>query len=255
MPTEKYSTTQSIGKSIGKYDPPKASLWWWEEVRFHCSVEWHFTLMTSRFAPTLYSWGRRLSGKLESFYPSIDNIAKYFGCDRTTVLRALKELVHCGWAEVLHREPGKPVTYRFISHKEWARVHPDCCLVKDSMPWEGEGDALARQLHSVSGGLAKFYHGHMTGLRKSGLPDDQIVSEFRVFLDRNPQHGQDWKSVYYRFRRYVLRVAADLRKAAGAKNSSGDQSHRSDTYQSRACDAHQAHRSDTHQSHRCDTSI
>jgi hypothetical protein len=106
------------------------------------------------------------------------------------------------------------------------------------MPWEGQGDLLAQQLHTVSGALAKFYPNQMTGLRTSGLPDDQIVTEFRAFLDRNRQTGQDWKSVYYRFRRHLLRLATDLRKAAGTKNSHSDQS--------RGCD--------THLSHRCDTS-
>lgn len=105
------------------------------------------------------------------------------------------------------------------------------------MPWDGEGDPLGRQLFAASGGLAKFFPGQMTGLRKSGLPDDQIASEFRIFLDRNPQRAQDWKSVYYRFRRYLLRLAAGLRKAAEVKNSSSDQSLIRDTYQS--------HRGDT----------
>ena len=151
-------------------------------------------------------------------------------------MRALDELVECGWAEVIHKEPGKPVTYRFVSHKEWARCHPDYCIVKDSMPWEGEGDPLARQLQVVSGGLAKFHPNQMNGLRKSEWPDNEIVTEFRVFLDRNPQQGRDWKSVYYRFRRHLLRVAADLLKAAGAKNSSSGVSRGCDTYQSRGCD-------------------
>jgi hypothetical protein len=232
----KYSTKQSSGKSSEKHSSNKNSLWEWEEVRFHCSSEWHFASMTSHFAPILHSWGRRLSSKLESFYPAVDNIGRHFGRDRTTVMRALEELVECGWAEVIHKEPGKPVTYRFVSHKEWARNHPDDCVVKDSMPWEGEGDPLAQQLHVVSGGLAKFHPNQMNGLRKSEWPDNEIVTEFRVFLDRNPQQGRSWKSVYHRFRRHLLRVAADLRKAASAKNSSSEVSRGSDTYPSRGSD-------------------
>ncbi|HKW61035.1 MAG TPA: hypothetical protein VJN89_00700 [Candidatus Acidoferrum sp.] len=152
-------------------------------------------------------------------------------------MRALEELVEWGWAEIVHKEAGKPVTYRFIDHGEWALVHPGYCVEKSTMPWEGEGDPLAKQLHAVSGGLVKFYPGQMTGLRKSGMDDDQITAEFRIFLDRNPQKGQDWKTAYYRFHRHLLHLAADLRKVANAKNSCSGVSRGSDTYQS--------HRSDT----------
>jgi len=174
--------------------------------------------MISRFAPLLYSWGRRLSANSGSFYPSAVNIAKHFDRNRTTVMGALEEMVNEGWAEVVHEEPGKPVHYRFIDHEEWAKKHPGCCVEKDTMPWDGEGDPLGRELYAVSGGLAKFLPGQMDGLRKSELPDEQIAVEFRVFLERNPQKGRAWKSVYYRFHPYLLNRAEDIRKAA-AKNS------------------------------------
>jgi hypothetical protein len=122
--------------------------------------------------------------------------------------------------------------------------------VKNSMPWEGEGDLLAQQLHAVSGGLAKFYPNQMTGLRESGLPDEQIVIEFRAFLDCNPQKGQDWKSVYFRFRRYIHGLADDLRKAVDAMNSRRGVLRECDTHQSRTCDTPQSHRGDTYRAHR-----
>jgi helix-turn-helix protein len=234
----KNSTEQSDGSQAEKRTLSSASLWA-DEGRFHCSWEWHFSSMTSRFAPLLYSWGRSLSFKTKSFYPSVDNVAKHFGRNRTTVMLALKELVDLGWAEVMHKESGKSVTYRFIDHEEWARSHPDQCLVKQTTPWEGEGDPLGRQLHAISGGLAKFYPNQMAGLRKSRFSDEQIANEFGVFLQRNPQTSPMWKSVYHRFRRHLFGVAADLHEAIKAKNSRSGVSRRSDT----------------HQSHRCDTSI
>jgi hypothetical protein len=192
------------------------SLWREPGNPFHCSWEWHFRPMISHFAPLLYSWGRRLSANSDSFYPSAVNVAKHFDPDRTTVLSALEEMVSEDWAEVVHKEAGKPVTYRFIDHEEWARNHPGCCVEKDTMPWEGEGDPLGKQLYAISGGLAKFLPGQMKALRKSELPDVQIAAEFRIFLDRNPHKGRGWKSVFYRFHPYLLRLAKDLREAAAA---------------------------------------
>lgn len=208
----------------------------WDENPFHCSPEWHLASMKSRFAPILYSWGRGLSFKTDSFFAAIDNIAKYFDVDRKTVMEALKELVECGWAEVTHKEPGKPVTYRFVDHEEWAREHPDKCIEKATMPWEDDGDPLGQQLHAISGGLAKFYTNQMTGLRKSGLPDQRIATEWRIFLGGNPQTGRQWKGVYFRFRKHLLQVADDLRDAANAKNSSSRESAGTDTYQSAGTD-------------------
>lgn len=197
---------------------------------FYCSWEWHFAQFSSRLAPLIYSWGCCLSNKSGSFYPSVENMASHFCRDRTTVFRALQELVSIGWAEVIHREPGKPVVYRFIDHEEWARSHPNECIEKNVMPWEGEGDSLGRELYAVSGGLAKFLPYQMTGLRKSGFTDPQIVSEFRIFLDRNTQTGSDWKNLYYPFRSHLIRLAKSLSKAAAEKNSCNDPSRRSDPY-------------------------
>jgi hypothetical protein len=180
----------------------------------------------------LYSWGRRLSANSDSFHPSAVNIARYFDRDRTTVLSALDEMVNAGWAEVNQREPGKPVVYRFIDHDEWAKDRPGCCVVKDTMPWEGEGDPLGKLLYATSGGRAKFLPGQMDGLRKSGFPDEQIVTEFQVFLEWNPQKGPGWNSVYYRFHPHLLRLAKDLREAVAAKDSCNGVSATSNTHQS-----------------------
>ena len=191
--------------------------------------------MNSHLAATLYSWGRRLSAKSNCFFPSVNSVATYFGRDRTTVLRALQELVQQGWSEIVQREPGKPVVYRFLDHDEWARTHPGCCLQKDAMTWEGDGDRLGRALFAASGGQAKFLPNQMNGLRTSGLEDDEIARGFRVFLDRNPQAGRAWKGVYYRFRTHLLRLADDLLNRAAAKNTYNAESHRRDTWQSHGC--------------------
>src|ERR1700722_7797602 len=207
---------------------------------FHCSVEWHLSRLSSKLAPLLYGWGRRLSWSSESFYPSVESMAIYFSCDRTTVFRALQELVGDGWAKVVREEPGKPVVYRFIDHVEWARENPDYCLQKDEMPWEGQGDLLGQRLFSISGGKAKFYPRQMKGLRKFGLDDVQVELEFRSYLDTASPTGNEWRRIYFNFLIHLRRVVAT--DAALISRSGG--SHRSDT--------HPSHRSDTHPSHRCD---
>ena len=228
--------SQSSAKSSEKQESPDSV---WETNHFHCVAEWHFASMTSCFTYLLYSWGRYLSRNSGTFYASIDNIARFLRRDRTVVMRALKEMVEHGWAKVRHKEPGKPVAYRFIGHKEWAAAHADQCTVKDSMPWEDEGDPLVPQLCAVSGGLATFRPGWAKTLREvSGLSDEQIATEFRAFLDRNPQKGRDWKlNFYLRFKNHLIDVSDDYTDVAeNTKDSSNDQSRGSDTYQSRGSD-------------------
>jgi hypothetical protein len=209
-----------------------------EQNPFHCSTEWHLNDLNSRLGPVLYSWGRSLSFKSDRFFPSVNSIANYFGCDRATVFRALQELVDYGWAEIVQREPGKAVVYRFLDHDDWAKMHPDLCIEKDVMPWEGQGDPLGVALYSASGGKAKFLPRQMNGLRKSGFTDDEIVLEFQVFLSRTPQTGSQWIGVYYRFRNHLVRTANDLHQAAAAaKNSSSEGSHGRDPHQSHVCDS------------------
>jgi len=236
MPTENFKE-QGASKSRGNAPSGSKTLWTEPFNPFHCSAEWHYREMTSRLAGHVHSWGRRLSANSEAFYPSVESISKYFARHRTTVFKALQELVDTGWAEVIKREPGKPVVYRFLDHDDWSKNHPGLCNEKDSMPWEGEGDELGRTLHSVSGGRAKFLPRQMDGLRKIGLDEEQIVIEFRIFLNQNPQQGAGWKRVYFRFRTHLLRVAKSLSETAPAKNSCSDPSRVRDPYPSRGSDS------------------
>jgi hypothetical protein len=232
------ANTNSQGNSPSrKNSTPSQNPHWSEPGNpFHCSAEWHLQELNSRLTPTLYFWARRLSSKSDCFFPSVESIAGYFCRNRTTVFRALQELVQCGWAEIVRREPGKAVVYRLLDHDDWAKMHPDLCIEKDVMPWEGQGDSLGAALYAASGGRAKFLPRQMNGLRKSGFADDEIVLEFRVFLSRTPQTGGEWKGVYYRFRTHLFLVANDLRRgAAVTKNSGSKESHGRDPYPSHAC--------------------
>jgi len=226
------SSPQSSPKSVST----EISLRSEDQSSFYCSVEWHLRELNSGLAPLLYSWGRMISFKSDRFFPSVESIARYFRYNRATVFRILQELVKCGWAEIVQQEPGKAVVYRFFDHDEWARMHPNCCIAKDVMPWEGHGDPLGMALYAASGGKAKFFPRQMNGLRKSGFTDDEIVLEFQVFLSRAPQTGGDWKGVYYRFRTHLFRAAKDVHmEVATAKNTSSEGSHGRDPHPSHAC--------------------
>jgi hypothetical protein len=211
----------SVGTSRKNRPPTRLS-------SFYCSPEYHLQRMRSGLAPSLWGWGRRLSSVSECFWPSINQIAEYFNRDRTTVMRALFELVGEEWAEVIDSEPGKTVNYRFLSHDEWAKKHPGKCVVKERMPWDGEGDVLGARLYAISGGRAKFLPNQMNGLRKFGFEDDTIATEFKVFLDRNPIRGAAWRGVYFRFHDCLAVISDDITKA----NSRSNQSHPRDPHQS-----------------------
>jgi hypothetical protein len=230
------NSNSSLSPASSGKAPSRKKAWSAPENSFHCSAEWHLKSLNSRLACPLYTWGRRLSANSTNFFPSVESIANYFDCNRTTVFRALQELVAYGWAEIVRKEAGKPVVYRLIEHEEWSRNNPDCCTEKDTMPWEGQGDSLGKALYAASGGSAQFLPRQMKGLRSSGFSDNEITHEFQIFLDRNTQKGGEWKSVYYRFRTHLLRLADALRKAAADKNSCSEESHVCNPHASLACD-------------------
>src|SRR6267154_5109805 len=161
------NSNSSLSSASSGKAPSRKKAWSALENSFHCSAEWHLKSLNSRLACPLYTWGRRLSANSTNFFPSVENIANYFDCNRTTVFRALQELVAYGWAEIVHKEAGKPVIYRLIEHEEWAKNNPDCCTEKDTMPWEGQGDPLGKALYAASGGRAKFLPRQMSGLRSA----------------------------------------------------------------------------------------
>jgi hypothetical protein len=193
---------------------------------FYCSAEWHLREFNSRLAPVLYFWGHKLSYKSGCFFASVESVAEYFCCNRSTVFRAFQELESGGWIEAIRREPGKAVVYRFLNHDDWAEMHSGMCIEKDVMPWEGQGDPLGKALYAASGGLARFLPRQMNGLRKFGFTDDEIVLEFQIFLSRTPQSGRVSRNSYYSFRTHLLTAANNLRqRSAAIKNSSNKESH------------------------------
>jgi hypothetical protein len=205
-----------------------------EESPFHCSAERHLVRMSSRFAPALYSWARRLSRNSRVFSASAENVAKHFEIERKTVLRALEELSTVGFFELIRIERFKPSVYRVVDHKEWAKSHPGRCVEKDTLPWEGEGDPLGRQLFAISGQRTRFLPNQVTGLRRLGFSDGQIEEAYRAFLDEQDYEGKQWKRAYYDFHAHLqslLAVSLPVAPNANAelKDSCDAEYHRRDS--------------------------
>jgi hypothetical protein len=170
-----------------------------------------------------------LARKTGVFSASAEHVAPYCAVERKTVLRALDELRDAGWFELQRSEPFKPNVYRIVEHKEWAKRHPGQCVVKDVMPWDGEGDALGRQLFAISGQRVTFFPNQATGLRALGFSDERIIEAFRTFIDGADYKGKEWKHASFDFHAHLKTLAASLSKTpvadADVRDSRGAEYH------------------------------
>ena len=181
------------------------------ESQYHCTVEWHLARITN-FASILYPFALRISKGSRRFFCSQEKLAAHFGVSRSTIRRAIKELVALGFFSLLAQEKFRPSLYRVLRHKEWVVEHPQRCAVKQTMPWsQEEGDPLGISFHNASGGRIKYEPYKLAALRNTGLSDDALVVRFEQFLGfeyrrRNngarEWHGR-WSGVHYRFLRWI----------------------------------------------------
>jgi hypothetical protein len=208
---KKNSNPQRTSRSIENSISPQDSLQ--QDSYFHCSVEWHLARLTSRFAPILYHFARRLSSRSGVFSASMERVAEHFGVDRNTADRAAEELACVGLFGLLQVERFKPNAYRVVDHKKWAQRHPGQCVQKASYPWDGEGDPLGRQLYAISGQRVQFLPNQTTGLRNLGFSDEEIIEEFRTFLDESDYEGKRWKYAYWDFHARLKALTASRPKA------------------------------------------
>jgi hypothetical protein len=178
---------------------------WQDNGRFECSVEWHFSDRSLYFPFMVYSWASRLSVNSGKFFCSVATVSTRFAVSPTTSKRAFQVLESMRFFVRIHFEHGRPVVYKVISHADWAQEHPGLCTVRDTMPWDGEGDLLGRDLYVASGGFARFFPCHMPALRKLGLSDPEILAQFNLFLRQSVPKGREWKDVFYLFRSFLKR--------------------------------------------------
>jgi hypothetical protein len=178
---------------------------------YHCSAEWHLWQLKDRkdvrttLAAVLYPFAYRLSKDSGVFHASAVRIAEHFRTSEWTVLRAMDALTKAGFLVVINKEYFQASIYRVVSHEEWARAHPEQCLVKADYPWSGEeGDELGVQLYTKSGGRVRWFPNILGALRKTGLNDEQIVQEFELFFKgRAAGKRGHYKSVPFSFLRFL----------------------------------------------------
>ena len=171
-----------------------------EESSLYCSAEWHLARLKSQCAGIIYSHALRLSVQSENYYCSIPTMAAYFHKDPKTIRQAFQQLAELGFFDILRQERGRAVNYRPVRHSEWAACHPGQCVEKLEMPWDSEGDPLGRALYSASGARVSFFPNVLKALRRHGLSDDEIISEWKQFL---PDHPMAWRGVVKRFTEYL----------------------------------------------------
>jgi hypothetical protein len=159
------------------------------ESRLHCSAEWHLAKLKTGVAGIIYSHSMKISSKSENYFCSIPQMAEYLEKDDRTIGNAFNELEAAGFFQRVREEPGKAVNYRPVRHKEWAERHPDKCIKKSEIPRSAERDPLGKTLTAACGQeINSFFFPHvLSGLRKTKFTDEQIVAEFRVFLDQESE--------------------------------------------------------------------
>ncbi|MGA8540701.1 MAG: helix-turn-helix domain-containing protein, partial [Terriglobales bacterium] len=169
------------------------------ETAYHCTATWHLAQMT-RAAEMIYSLACVIAKNSHQFFCSAPNLAQYLGYERRQIYRGLQELEDAGFLELKSRQSFQSSVYSVVLHKDWAEKHPGRCATKQLFPWDGEGDELGRKLYAISGGRHRFLEYQIKLLRKSGIPEELILTEWQDFLGRwKPLNRQDARYFFSRF--------------------------------------------------------
>ena len=166
---------------------------------YHCTATWHLARKI-RAAELIYSLACVVSKSSHKFFCSAENLAHYLGYERRQIYRGLQELEDAGFLEIVSRQSFQSCVYQVILHKAWAEKHPDGCAIKQSFPWEGEGDELGRKMYALGGGRYRFMQHEVKTLRRTALPEEFILREWEDFIGRwRPLHKHDAKYAFSRF--------------------------------------------------------
>jgi hypothetical protein len=165
-----------------------------EFSRLHCSAEWHIEKNCPSPAASIYNIAFRVAAKSGRWTVSYPTLAEYFHTSERTIGRAVHGLRDLGFFTLLASEKGRKVTYHPVHHKVWEQTHPGQCLEKIETPVYWEKDPLGQALFAqCDGRITFFYKNVLTGMRKTGLTDAEIVAAMKTFrqLDKPPA-GQPW---------------------------------------------------------------
>jgi hypothetical protein len=173
-----------------------------EPTSLYCSAEWHLARLKDRYAILIFNLALRLSrGNENQFSASIPTLATYFGVAYKTIWRAIHSLRAEGFFIVLKEEPGKPVVYHVLTHREWVERKGDGnCAKKLVYAWTGEeSDRLGVELFAASNQRVRVFPNQLKALRATKLLDKYIVFAWRRFLETDKPTGERWKGAIYRF--------------------------------------------------------
>jgi hypothetical protein len=161
-----------------------------EDSPFHCFEQWHLANLKPACAlvyPLLYKIAKPVrvgaGDERRLFYASVENLALYFGKNRSTIDRAIKDLIKHSFLEKIKQVKFQPTQYRVVSHEEWASRHPGQCAEMLQFPYSGEIDTLGQTLFTISGGTVKFNRFQVNNIRKLGIRDEDAYTEFATYMD------------------------------------------------------------------------
>jgi hypothetical protein len=161
-----------------------------QDSPFYCMEQFHLADLGGPCAylyPILYKVAKPVpvgaGEKWRIFHASAESLATYFGVDTSTIGRGLRKLAEAGFIELLKQTKFKPNSYRIFSHKEWAALHPGLCAAKLQFPFSGEIDTLGQTLLTISGGTVKFQRFQVNNIRKLGVPELDVYTEFATYME------------------------------------------------------------------------
>jgi hypothetical protein len=151
-------------------------------TEYHCTAEWHFSRMHSKYSALLHSFALHISTDSGRFYCSQSRLAGYFGCSRRAIWTAIHELERAGFFVRISSSAFCTNVYTVLDHSTWAKKNPRKCATKIEMPWSPEGQALGRRLYAISGGRVKFRPQQIQYLQDR-FTDEEVEHGFRRLLN------------------------------------------------------------------------
>jgi len=189
---------------------------------FNCYPAWH--LQTSGLCLAIYNVVGAISGYgKRTYFTSQKRMSEYLGRNYSSVQKAFTSLRRLGWLEWKDPLKGKASEikeFRYISHDEWVKTHPDKCCKRDLLPWQDQQtDPLVGRLYAICSGKLRVYEWQVAGLRKLATSDDEIclMLEAAVTAAKVKQAAKQWsntspKSCLWQVRQALEEKARERKK-------------------------------------------
>ena len=141
---------------------------------FKCGHYWHFR-KSGLYLAVYDLVGSVTAGGTNEFFSTIDRVRIYFGSSYEVTRRVFKNLVKQGWFEYDHTIRH----YRYVSHDDWAKTHPDQCTKRELLPWQVETDPLVGRIYAACGGKIGVFENQIIAIRKLGITDEEFLGTLR----------------------------------------------------------------------------